>query len=253
MLPQMRVLAKVVGAILLLLVAVALLPLILDRHGPTPVAPGPEAEALAQQMLRSVDADAWARTGAVRWRFFGHQHLWDRGRGLVRVRWGRNEALLDIDKRDGMVFSDDREVIGPDLRKKLLDHAYAFFINDMFWLNPVVKAFDPGTARAGGEVDGRRALEVSYSQGGLTPGDRYLWIVDEQARPVAWRLWVKVIPVGGLELGWSGWQKLATGAWVSTEHRMLGIPVVRVRDVAGAATLSQLEPGPDPFAPMFRK
>jgi hypothetical protein len=178
--------------------------------------------------------------------------LWDKPRGLARVTWGKNRVLLDVNQQRGIVFSKGKQLPDGAEHDKLVRRAYAFFINDMFWLNPVVKAFDDGTSRARGEVDGKRALLVSYASGGLTPGDRYLWILDGNGRPERWRLWVHVLPVGGAEATWEGWTQLATGAWVSTEHRFFGIGAIRIKDARAAATLQDLEPGPDPFAQLVQ-
>jgi hypothetical protein len=239
-----RVLAILVGVLLLSLGLVGLA----AHHAPTVTTPGADADALAREMVQAVGGDAWARTGAVHWRMFGHEYLWDRPRGFVRVDWGKTRVLLDVNKQSGRVFSDGKELASGPEHDKAIKRAYAFFINDMFWLNPVVKAFDDGTSRARGELDGKRALLISYASGGLTPGDRYLWILDGNARPERWRLWVSVLPVGGVESTWEGWTQLATGAWVATRHRMLGLDAVVAKEVRGAGTLQELEPGPDAFA-----
>ncbi len=155
--------------------------------------------------------------------------MWDRQRGLARVEWRGNRVLFDVNSKKGRVWSKEAELGDGPAKQKLLDAAYAYWINDSFWLNPVVKAFDDGTARARGTVDGKRALLVSYASGGLTPGDKYLWILDDNARPVAWRIWVKIIKIGGPQFTWEGWTQLPTGAWVATSHRALGIDVVHLR------------------------
>jgi len=247
----MRRVARVLGVILLvLLVAVGVLWAAL-RHAATPTQSGPEAEALAHEMVTAVDGDAWARTGAVRWTVQGRAHLWDRQRGLARVEWGGRRVLLDTSSRYGRAWRDGVELSDGAGKQKLVDKAYALWINDSFWLNPVVKAFDDGTSRARGTVDGKRALLVSYASGGLTPGDRYLWIVGDDGRPVGWRVWVKILPIGGLQFSWEGWTKLPTGAWVATSHKALGIDAVHLTDLAAGATLHDLEPD-DPFAPILK-
>jgi hypothetical protein len=246
--PRRRWLRILGGIVVVFVLAIAAISVAL-HHAPTPTTPGPDAEALAHEMVRAVDGDAWARTGAVHWRMLGHEYLWDKNRNLARVEWRGKRVLLDVAKRSGRAFVDGKEVDGA-ARDKLVERAYAFFINDSFWLNPVVKAFDDGTARARGSIDGKRALLVSYSSGGLTPGDRYLWILDDNGRPERWRLWVKVLPIGGLEVTWDGWQQLSTGAWVATRHRALGLDGLKLADVRGAATLAELEPQ-DPFAPLL--
>jgi hypothetical protein len=249
--PRKRRWPRVLGILVGLLIVTLGLLGVAAHHAPTATTPGPEAESLAKEMVQAVGGDAWARTGAVHWRMFGHEYLWDRPRGLARVDWGKTRVLLDVNKQAGRAYSDGQEISDGARRDKLVKRAYAFFINDMFWLNPVVKAFDDGTTRAKGELDGKRALLVSYASGGLTPGDRYLWILDGNARPERWRLWVSVLPVGGVESTWEGWTQLPTGAWVATRHRMLGLDAVVVKELRAAATLGELETGPDPFAALL--
>lgn len=223
-------------------------------HEPRPEgAPGPEAEAYAGRMERAVDLEAWARTGAVRWRFpGGHEHLWDRARRVARVGWGDAEALLR-EGPSGRAYRGGREVHGEDARE-LLETAYAHWINDSFWLNPIAKMRDEGVTRAIVRLeDGSEGLLVSYASGGLTPGDAYLWIAGEDGLPREWRLWVSVIPIGGVSTTWERWVTLETGARIATRHvGPLGL-AVELEDVEGAATLEALVGGPDPFAPLFEE
>jgi hypothetical protein len=243
----MRRAVRVVSVIFLVLIVALLLLWAVLRHAPTVTTAGAEAEALAHDMVRAVDGDAWNRTGIVRWRVQWRHHLWDRQRSLARVEWRGNRVLFDVNSKKGRVWSKEAELGDGPAKQKLLDAAYAYWINDSFWLNPVVKAFDDGTSRARGTVDGKRALLVSYASGGLTPGDKYLWILDDNARPVAWRIWVKIIKIGGPQFTWEGWTQLPTGAWVATSHKVLGIDVVPLRDLAAGATWHDLE-ATDPFA-----
>jgi hypothetical protein len=246
----MRRLVRVLGWIVLVLeIANGVLWAAL-RHASTPTTPGAEADALAHEMIRAVDGDAWARTGALRWHVQNRRHLWDKARGLARVEWGKHRVLLVTGDKRGRAWNGDTEVTDEAERAALVDRAYKLWINDSFWLNPVVKAFDGGTSRARGTVDGKRALLVSYASGGVTPGDKYLWILGDDGRPVAWRLWVQILPVKGIEFSWEGWTKLPTGAWVATSHKALGLDAVHLQDVAAGATLADLEPN-DPFAPLL--
>lgn len=245
---------RVIGAAALALVALLFTArLVLSAPRPDATASA-EGDALALRMAAAVNQQAWEGTGAVRWTFAGkNQHLWDRARGLDRVTWGDTVVLVDLSKQQGRVTRDGQPLTGSKA-DRLVAKAYAAWINDSFWLNPVVKAMDGGTTRAvvtpTDEDAGRTGLLVSYSSGGLTPGDAYLWLLDENDRPVAWRMWVSVIPVGGLRATWEGWTTLSTGAMVSTRHAM-GPVDLELTDVAGAATLAELEPGPDPFAPLM--
>jgi hypothetical protein len=49
--------------------------------------------------------------------------------------------------------------------------------------------------------DNQEALMITYASGGSTPGDSYVWFVDQNYMPKAWRMWVSIIPVGDWKLG----------------------------------------------------
>ena len=136
----------------------------------------------------------------------------------------------------------------------LLDPALQIaWVNDAFWLNPLAKLRDEGVSLAVVDDDGEESLLVSYASGGLTPGDAYLWRVGPDGTPTAWKLWVSILPIGGVETSWEGWVTLDTGARISTRHAgPLGL-TLELTDVEGATTLDALVDGPDPFAPLFER
>jgi hypothetical protein len=215
--------------------------------------PGPEADALARSLEAAVRKEAWDKTGAVRWSFFErHHYVWDRERGLVELRWGDSRALFRTADQSGRVWSHGIEQSGDDA-KEALSAAYAYWINDSFWLNPVVKLFDPGTERSLVRLeDGRDALLLTYSSGGVTPGDAYLWIPGPAGLPEAWRMWVRIIPIGGIETTWEGWIELATGAKIATQHGGWGRLMTFISDVEGAEKLDGLGVEPGLFDPLFQ-
>ena len=206
------------------------------------------AEAMAESMLEALDADAWARTGAARWTFpGGTSHLWDRRRNLAQVTTGEDVVLVDLATRKGVVVKGDEADADA-----LVANAYARWANDSFWLAAPYKIMDPGTARAVVVTDdGERGLLVSYSSGGVTPGDAYLWLTDDTGRPRAWRMWVSNIPIGGLEFGWGPFEKTASGAYLASEHA--GAVPLTLTDVEATTTLSELTGGDDPFAPLVAR
>ncbi len=214
-------------------------------------AAGADAEALADRILLAVNTEAWGRTGAVRWTMFGKEHLWDRQRELFRLRDGTDEVVVNL-KSGGV----RRWKSGVETRRlgRIGANAYATFINDAWWLNPVVKIRDEGVVRRevgpGEGLDGRageRGLLVSWESGGLTPGDSYLWWPGSDDRPRSWQMWVSILPIGGITVTWEGWITLATGAWVATIHDFSPGPRFELTDVAGANDLLSLE-GRDEFA-----
>ncbi len=243
---------QILGAILILgIVAVALFVYSMNEPRPEGV-PGAEADALARAMETAVNKEAWDRTGAVRWSFFEqHHYVWDRQRGLVEIQWGESRALFRTADQTGRVWKNGEEQ-SPEDSAEALKTAYAYWINDSFWLNPVVKFWDPGVERSLVKLeDGRDALLVSYSSGGVTPGDAYLWIPGEDRLPAAWRMWVQVIPIGGIEVTWEGWKELSTGAKVSTEHEGWGRLMTFITNVEGAENLEALGVDPELFDPIL--
>lgn len=235
------------GAALLVLVAlVAGAGLALAKSRPETGQTGAAAEALTTRVEQAVRMDLWAQTGAVAWTLAGrNEHLWDRERGLSRVRWGGVEVLQRTDQRVGRVWRNGREIHGA-ARARLVQKAWETFLNDRHWLQPFASLHDDGVTRSVVEWSGTEALFVEYASGGVTPGDAYLWLLDDSGRPSACHMWVQVVPIGGLRSTWDDWVTLPTGAKVATRHR-LGVAKVSISDLRAAPTLSELEGGADPF------
>ncbi len=236
------------GAIALVLLGMTLAFLAIDTARPSGT-PGPEAEALVTRIETALHREGWERTGAVRWTFgpTGARHLWDREREWARVQWDDVEVQVDLDDpRRGIALRGGERVEGDD-GARLVREGWERWVNDSFWLIAPFKLRDPGTTRSVAQVDGEGALLVAYASGGATPGDAYLWLLADDGTPRAWRMWVSVLPIGGLEASWDRWITLSTGARIATRHA-LGPIEMELRDVEGAAQLAELEPGLDPFA-----
>jgi len=215
--------------------------------------PGAAAEARTAMLEDAIHLEAWEQTGAISFVFAGHhRHLWDRKRGLHRLERGSTVVMYDLKTRTGKAWRADVPLEGSELRTAI-DRAWMIWCNDTFWLNPLAKLRDPGVERGAVELpDGRSGLLVHYAQGGMTPGDRYLWILGEDGLPTAWRMWVSVVPIPGLEGSWEGWTTLSTGAVISTRHAF-GPVDLWFSEVAGAQTLSKLVGDVDPFSPILHE
>ena len=241
-----KVLIFLLGAAVLLVGAIAIAIFLYSEAKPDGQA-GPDADALARKMIASTQPDAWRQTGAIQWNFAGRfMHLWDRKRGFDRVTWGPYEVFVRLSDKTGVAYADGTQ-IEPERAKGLVDKAYARWVNDSFWLYPFDGVFDETTTRARVALaDGGHGLLVTYGGGGLTPGDSYLWMLDDSGRPTAWKMWVSIIPVGGLEFSWQEWRTVETGAAISTLHS--GVFDLRIDDLKAAPTLEGLTGGKDPFA-----
>ena len=147
-----------------------------------------KADELAQKMFSAINKTAWDSTEAVSWTFMGvHHYLWDKKRHLTEVRWKDYKVLVDINAQTGKAWQNGLLIDSEKKTAKLVNKAWKFWVNDSFWLNAPAKAFDGGTSRSIVEQeDGSEALLVSYASGGATPGDSYLWLLDENGLPTAW-------------------------------------------------------------------
>lgn len=225
-------LASVVTFILLLVA------LYVFTNEPLPVGiKGEKAERLADKMLEAINHDAWEKTGAIEWRS-RHNHLWDKKRHYAQVGWGDYIVQIDINKRKGVVLkgttSDDTEVLSAICLK-----AWKYWANDSFWLNPISKIRDAGTSRAVVMYEGEEALMVSYDQGGVTPGDSYLWFLSDSGLPYKWKMWVSILPIGGVSTSWEDWLELNSGAKIATTHK--NMLTLKLTDIRAAESINKLK------------
>lgn len=244
----MKILFRVLGVIvvvLLLLFAGAYL--MYNEPLPEGTA-GPEADRLANKMMAAVGAENMAKSNILTWTFNGsHHYVWDRKRNLVEVKWGDNQVLLNLDEwQKGKAYDDGKEVTGDALDKKR-GKAWEIFCNDSFWFIAPTKVFDEGVMRSVvKDKAGNDALLVTYTSGGVTPGDSYLWLLDDSGLPKAFRLWVSIIPIGGLKATWDNWKTLGTGLKVATNHKLGPMPLPITGTAAG--TMAEVNISQDPFA-----
>lgn len=190
-----------------------------SKNEPQPkVNPSPEADELAQKVLSALNKPAWDTLQGLKWEFpGGHKYSWNKKENSAIISWENHVVFINLDDQTGKVLTDDKEISGED-KKTLLNKAWSFWCNDSFWMFAPYKIFDPNTIRTIVEYAGKDALLVSYQGGGVTPGDSYLWILDDDYKPVAFKMWVSIIPVGGIKLSWEDWITLPSGAEVSTKH-----------------------------------
>ena len=203
-----------------------------------------EADLWAKKIETSINKKAWDTTDVVMWTFANNNHIWDKRRKLHILQSSKQTTIQSLHSRKGITNRDSTR--WTQATQKVKDRSYAAWINDSFWLNPLAKLFDEGTQRYIVESDGYKGLMVSYMQGGITPGDSYVWFTDEHNKPTHWRMWVSIIPIGGVENTWENWKKLPTGAWISTKHDF-GPVSLTISNVKGGSLQDLFDQ--DPFAP----
>lgn len=177
----------------------------------------PETEKLVKKIFKAINKPAWDKTKFVSWSWNEkHHYFWDRKRHLVEVKWKNNRVLLNPSKVSGIVYKNDEKV---ESDQKKVKTAFEYFINDAFWLNAPAKITEENTERKIVKEKGEDQLMVTYVSGGVTPGDSYLWQLDENGLPKSWKMWVKIIPIGGVKATWEDWITLESGAKIATNHK----------------------------------
>lgn len=178
-----------------------------------------QADLLAQKMLEALNHKSYDSIKVLQWEYVrGHAYVWNKSENIVEVKWDDVEVVLNTQDLSGKVIKNG-EPLWDEEKEDYLKKAWKFFTNDSFWLVAPFKVNDPGTSRSIVEIEDsdKHGLMVTYSSGGVTPGDSYLWILDENYRPIAWKMWVDIIPVGGLKVEWTEW-KSYKGALFATNH-----------------------------------
>lgn len=230
--------------LLLLLVGFGVLYVIYNEPLPEGKA-GAEAQALKEELYAAVNKAAWDQTRYIQWTFADrHDFLWDRERNLVEVSWGDTRVLLEPGTKSGVIYEDGKR---QEANQSTFDAAYRNFINDAFWLNAFVQLEDAELKVVDLKEEEGRGLLATYPSGGVTPGDSYLWILDDNGLPKAWKMWVKIIPIGGIRTSWENWTTLPTGAKVAQNHSM-GFMDVAITNLKSFQTWEEGGLAQDPFA-----
>jgi len=214
----------------LLIFTACLLPLVLFAYNSKKIPKGhspKKADALALKVMNNMNFPAWQNTNLVKWKFFGHEYQWFKNKDSVIVKWKNYEAFVNLDKSTGTVL---KKGLPTEDDEELVHKAIKYFNNDSFWLSAHYKMLDPGTSREIVDLDnGKVGLKVFYSSGGSTPGDTFLWIIED-GKPVAFKMWVSIIPIGGMRANWKKWKTTETGAQIALSHKFLFFNL-KVRDL----------------------
>ncbi|MEQ8471230.1 MAG: hypothetical protein RIC35_08590 [Marinoscillum sp.] len=218
------------GTILFIVALLLITRMVLNRPMPEGE-PGDKAERLTDQMLEALNVEAYDTLKVIEWDYpRGHSFVWRKVEDSVTVSWDDYKVTFKTKTLDGRAYDAGKALSGND-KADALQTAWEFFANDSFWLVAPFKVRDPGTSRAYVKSERGEGILVTYSSGGVTPGDSYLWILDEDFRPKYWHLWTQKVPIGGIEFMWHGWEQ-HENVWFAPLHQGPGPVSIDIKNLS---------------------
>ena len=207
----MKKILKIIGLLITVTILATVLYCFAKNESLPSGTPGKEADELAKKMMSAINKSAFDSTEILTWSFRDkHHYVWRKQEGLVDVSWNNTSVTVNL--------NDYSKSIGES--PKLIETAINFFNNDSFWLVAPYKVFDDGVERSIVKVDNKDALLIKYTSGGTTPGDSYLWILDENYVPVSFKMWTQIIPIGGVSATWNDFITSGSGIKLPTSHTL---------------------------------
>lgn len=221
-----RLLLKIILTLLgILLLALVILKLIYNEDIPQGKTGNP-ADALAYKMLDALNHQQFQDAKEIRWQFRGiNRYEWKVQQDLVDVYWNDYHVSLQAKTPNQSLAYLNNKILKDEQREEAIAYALQNFNNDSFWLIAPYKVFDKGSERQLIEEDGEQKLLVTYTTGGSTPGDSYLWELDDNYRPVSMKMWVSIIPLDGLEAHWTDWQMTSGGFLLAQKRSVYGVEI----------------------------
>ena len=177
-----------------------------------------EANKLADKILAAIKHEAYQKTKFIEWSFGGRRSFkWNKKENIVDVSWEDFRVNLypqEIDKSTVYFEGEKQE----DTDEKIVKRAWDIFNNDSFWLVAPHKLYDKGVIRNIVDVEGKDALKVTYTSGGTTPGDAYVWILDSTYVQKSYKMYLKNGRMNGTPATWEGWITTESGTLLPTNH-----------------------------------
>lgn|SRR5690606_11656407 len=193
-------------------------------HEPIPASKeGPEAEALAQKMLKAINAVNYQKTRYLEWTYNDiHHYKWDKTKGHVQVKWDDIKVDLNLNNYAISEVFMGGVKMHTDPKEELIEKATSFFENDSFWLVAPFQIMDPNIKRYSVALeDGSYGLLVTSFDSEQQAEDSYLWLLNEDGFPNSFKMWTQDNPIGGLEASWDDWKVTEGNLYLPSTHKLL--------------------------------
>ena len=181
---------------------------------------GDQANKLKKSVMKAMRYKAFKeKTAAVSFGFSGrHEHFWDKSRSLSEVKWGDIVVMFHTRSFRGIAYKNGVKVNNENELASYIKDAHKKFINDTYWLNPAFHFNSPGVIP---KYVAKDKLLITYSSGGVTPGDSYLFTLDKNFRILEMKMWVDVIPIPGLTAKFENYITTST-RFITAQHHYIG-------------------------------
>lgn len=189
---------------------------------PLPNAKYDDSTQLMVDTIKSfINYEHFSKTDYVSWTFKKRHHFkWYKNKSICVVYWKNIKVKLDLNNQKNSLVYINENLIDNSESKTYIKKAIKLFNNDSFWLVAPFKIEDEGTVLKTTVIDNKKALMVTYTKGGTTPGDTYVWLFDEKGNPKSFKMWVDLIPIGGLEASWNDWILTDSKIKLPTVHKI---------------------------------
>jgi hypothetical protein len=195
--------------------------------------PSIEADVLAKKMLDALDYNAYKNTDYIEFTFKNrHHYKWHKLENTCEVYWKNFQVNLDLSNTKNSTVLVGKQIYNGIEKDQYIKKALDYFNNDTFWLVAPYKIFDTGTTRAiSTNKAGEKGLLITYSSGGSTPGDTYLWHLDQNNIPKSFQMWTSIIPIQGFPASWDNWTRTKSGSQLPTFHTLgvFGLELTGIR------------------------
>ncbi|NNK83552.1 MAG: hypothetical protein HKO92_10555 [Flavobacteriaceae bacterium] len=194
---------------------------------------GESADALANKMQNALNIEAFNNVNYISFTIRNKRHYeWIKDKNTCTVTWKDFKVELNLKNHDSsLAYMHSFKVILEE-KNKLLNKALDYYQKDIFWLLAPYKAFDNGVKR--GIVNNGKysdALLITHPKSDNLPVESYLWILDENGKPEAMKMWGNSTPIDGIEASWNNWTTIESGAILPTFHKifMFGIEISNIK------------------------
>lgn len=184
---------------------------------------GAKANELAQKMLTALNAPALQNIDSISWNFrTTNYYNWRLKTDSVTVTWDDYRVELKTTNPSSSKAYEDGTSLEDEDKAEAIEYAVSNFNNDSFWLLAPYKIMDAGTER---EWINEHELLVRYKSGGSTPGDVYVWQLDNNYLPISFKMWVDIIPLDAVQSEWNGWKTNSYGFKMPESRSVYGFDI----------------------------